>query len=126
MERSMLVIMIDLVPGGYESYRHTIGSMRIANRSNLADTSDYSVEVMEAANHLTGAKSRNATRPGSSHKEGIRFRGGFTAMESVSRLTGHSPGIAECEVADHSRRQRVWALIQRACEEIMKADWVEL
>ncbi|MGM5022188.1 hypothetical protein [Tardiphaga sp. 367_B4_N1_1] len=56
----MLIITIDLVPGGYQSYRHTIGSMRIANLSNLADTSDYSIEVMEAANPLTGAKSRKA------------------------------------------------------------------
>jgi hypothetical protein len=29
-------------------------------------------------------------------------------------------------VLGHDRRQRVWALIQRACEAIMKADWVEL
>jgi hypothetical protein len=63
----MLVITIDLVPGGHESYRHTIGSVRIANLSKLADTSDYSVEVMEAANHLTGAPQRGlyctCTRP---------------------------------------------------------------
>jgi hypothetical protein len=56
----LLVVTIDLVPGGYESYRRTISSMRIANLSNLADTSDYSVEVMEGANPLTGAKPRNA------------------------------------------------------------------
>jgi hypothetical protein len=88
----LLIITIDLVPGGYESYRHTIGSMRIANISNLADTSDYSVEVMEAANHLTGAKPRNAA----------------------------------CTLRAHDRRQSVFALLAKACEEIMKADFVEL
>ena len=88
----MLVITIDLVPGGYESYRCTIGSMRIANLSNLADTSDYSVEVMEGANPLTGAKSRSAA----------------------------------CMVLAHQRRQNVWALLAKACAEIMKADFVEL
>jgi hypothetical protein len=56
----LLVITIDLVSGGYEFYRRTIGSMRIANLSDLADTSDYSVAVMEGANPLTGTKARNA------------------------------------------------------------------
>jgi hypothetical protein len=92
MENSMLVITLDLVPGGYESYRHTIGSMRIANLSNLADISDYSVEVMEAANQLTGDPSWNA----------------------------------KCIVLAHDRRQSVWALMARACEEILKAHFVEL
>jgi hypothetical protein len=68
MERSMLIITIDLVPGGYEFYCETIGSMRIANLSNLGDTCDYSVEVTEAANDLT------ATRLG-------------TASASSSRMT---------------------------------------
>jgi hypothetical protein len=92
MEGSMLVITIDLVPGGYESYRHTIGSMRIANISNLADVSDYAVVVMEGANLLTGSSRRSAA----------------------------------CAVLAHDRRQSVWALLQKACEEIMKADFVEL
>jgi hypothetical protein len=56
----MLVITIDLVPGGCESYRRTIGTMRIANVSNLADVSDYAVEATEGANPITGAMSRNA------------------------------------------------------------------
>jgi hypothetical protein len=88
----MLVITIDIVPGGYESFRHNIGSMRIANLSNLMDTSDYSVEVMEAANHLTGDPSWNG----------------------------------KCVVLAHDRRQSVWALIARACEEILKAHFVDL
>jgi hypothetical protein len=88
----MLVITIDLVPGGYESYHHIIGSMRIANLSNLGNTSDYSVEVMEAANHLTGDPSWNG----------------------------------KCVVLAHDRRQSVWALMARACEETLKAHFVDL
>lgn len=88
----MLIITIDLVPGGYESLRRTIGSMRIANISNLADVSDYDVAATEGANPLTGAKSRNAS----------------------------------CTVKRHDRRQCVWALLAKASEEIIKADFVEL
>lgn len=76
----MLVVNIELLPGGADSLRRSIATMRISNVTDLADLSTFRV----------------------------------TAMESASRLTGHPAGIAECEVADHSRRQRVWALIQRA------------
>lgn len=57
----MLVVTVDLVPGGYEPHRRTIGSMRIANVSNLSDVSDYDVEGMDGANSLTGKPPRNAT-----------------------------------------------------------------
>jgi hypothetical protein len=57
----MLAITIDLVPGGYESYRTTIGSMRIANVSHLADVSDYAVAVVEDANPLTGLPARSGS-----------------------------------------------------------------
>jgi hypothetical protein len=57
----MLVVTVDIVPGGYESHRHTIGSMRIANVSDLSDVSDYVVEATESANPLTGEPTRNAT-----------------------------------------------------------------
>lgn len=50
----MLVITVDLVPGGYEPHRRTIGSMRIANVSSLSDVSDYAIEAMEGANPLIG------------------------------------------------------------------------
>ena len=56
----MLIITVELVPGGYEAGRRTIGSMRIANTSNLADVSDYAVEVAEGANPITGTRSRSA------------------------------------------------------------------
>jgi hypothetical protein len=88
----MLVVTVDLVPGGYEPYRRNIGSMRIINVSNLAEVSDYDVGAMEGAN----------------------------------ALTGHPPRSAACTVLAHDRRQSVWALLAKACEEIVKADFIEL
>jgi hypothetical protein len=55
----MLVVTVDLVPGGYEFHRRTIGCMRIANVSNLADVSDYDVDATETANPLSGTALRN-------------------------------------------------------------------
>ena len=57
----MLVVTVDLVPGGYERRRRTIGFMQIANVSDLADVSDYAVDATESANPLTGKPPRNAT-----------------------------------------------------------------
>ncbi|MCL8483400.1 MULTISPECIES: hypothetical protein [Bradyrhizobium] len=88
----MLVVTVDLAPGGDESRRRTIATMYVSNGSNLADVSDYLV----------------------------------TAMEAASPLTGNPAGIVEVKVLSHERKQRVWALLQRASEELMKADWVEL
>jgi hypothetical protein len=88
----MLVVTVDIVMGGIGPLRWTIGSMRISNRSNLADVSDYHVESMEAANPLTGAPCRSA----------------------------------EAVVRAHRRKQSAWALLQRACEEIIKAEFTEL
>jgi hypothetical protein len=87
----MLIVTVDLVPGGYESHRRSIGSMRISNLSELADRLDYRIEAMESANPLTGTEPRKA----------------------------------ECMVLAHDRRQSVWALLARASEEIVKADFVE-
>lgn len=88
----MLVITLDLAPGGYESHRRTIGRMRIANISNLADVSDYSVDVMESVNPLTGSPAR----------------------------------IASCRVTGHDRRQAVWALLSKAADEAVRAEFDEL
>lgn len=55
----MLVVTVDLVPGGYEPYRRTIGTMRIANVSDLANVSDYAVDATENANPLSGTALRN-------------------------------------------------------------------
>jgi len=88
----MLVVKIELWPGGQGAFRRSIGTLHIANDSGLADVSDYRALAMELANPLTG-------RP---------------------------PGIARFQVLGHARRQRVWALMERACNEAMKADWVDL
>nr|WP_249807947.1 hypothetical protein [Bradyrhizobium sp. CW7] len=48
------------------------------------------------------------------------------AMQTANPLTGEPPGIAQFRVLAHARRQRVWALLQRACEEAMMADWTDL
>ena len=48
------------------------------------------------------------------------------AQQAANRLTGDPAGIAECMVQGHPRRQRVWALLQKVCEELMKADFLEL
>jgi len=47
-------------------------------------------------------------------------------MQTANPLTGEPAGVAEFEVLAHARRQRVWALLQRACEAAMTADWVQL
>ena len=56
----MIVVTVEIVPGGFTPARRAIGSLRISNLSNLADISDYRVEVLEAANPLTGTPPRNA------------------------------------------------------------------
>lgn len=88
----MLIVTIDIAPGGSQPLRHTIATLHIANRSELADVSDYRI----------------------------------IGMQSANPLTGEPPGITEFSILAHPRRQRVWALLQRACEEAMMADWVEL
>lgn len=88
----MLVVKVELWPGGRSAFRRSIGTLHIANDSDLAEVSDYRALAMELANPLTG-------RP---------------------------PGIARFQVLGHARRQRVWALMERACDEAMKADWVDL
>ena len=57
----MLLITIDLLPGGHASRRRTIASMQIGNTTNLADISDYRINAMEGANPLTGTPPRSAT-----------------------------------------------------------------
>ncbi|MDA9420965.1 hypothetical protein [Bradyrhizobium sp. CCBAU 53380] len=48
------------------------------------------------------------------------------AMETANPLTGTPPGIARFSVLAHARRQRVWALLQRACGEATMAEWTDL
>jgi len=48
------------------------------------------------------------------------------AMEGANPLTGDPPRNAQCMVFGHDRKQSVWKLLERACEEILKADFGEL
>lgn len=47
----MLIITIELLPGGSESLRRPIASMCIANQTGLAEVSDYRVTGLESAFH---------------------------------------------------------------------------
>jgi hypothetical protein len=51
----LLVVTVDLLPGGNPERRRTIASLRIANASDLADISDYRVVAVQAANPLAGS-----------------------------------------------------------------------
>jgi hypothetical protein len=48
------------------------------------------------------------------------------AMEGCNPLTGDPPRNAGCMVLARERRQGVWPLLERACRELMTADWVDL
>ncbi|UGX91107.1 hypothetical protein G6321_00035605 [Bradyrhizobium barranii subsp. barranii] len=54
----MLVITIDLVPGGFAPMRRTIATMNISNISDLAEISDYLIEANETSNPLAGTPPR--------------------------------------------------------------------
>jgi hypothetical protein len=54
----MIVVTVTILPGGFAPLRRDIGTLRIANVSNLARISDYSIDVIEAANPLTAAPAR--------------------------------------------------------------------
>jgi hypothetical protein len=58
MEVRMICVTVEIVPGGWEQARSVIGSLRISNESDLAPISNYRVDVIEAANHLTGSPAR--------------------------------------------------------------------
>jgi hypothetical protein len=54
----MLKVTVELHPGGFSELRRTLATMIIANRSDLADMSDYRVIATEGANPLAGAPAR--------------------------------------------------------------------
>jgi hypothetical protein len=55
----MLVITVDLVPGGFAPMRRTIAAMNISNISDLAELSDYLIEASETSNPLADTPSRD-------------------------------------------------------------------
>lgn len=44
----MMIVKIEVWPGGVEAGSHEIGRMVIANLSNLAEISDYNVHIEQA------------------------------------------------------------------------------
>jgi hypothetical protein len=54
----MIRMFVEVHPGGRSELRRTLAIMTVANRSDLADTSDYQVVAIEGANSLTGAPAR--------------------------------------------------------------------
>ena len=54
----MLIVTVTLIPAGFQPLRRDIGTLRIANVSDLAPVSDYEIHVIEAANPLTGARAK--------------------------------------------------------------------
>jgi hypothetical protein len=57
----MIHVTVDLVPGGFQPARRTVATLRIANISELADISDYSVDFLQAANPLAGTNPCNGS-----------------------------------------------------------------
>jgi hypothetical protein len=57
----MILITVDLVPGGFEPRRRAIASMRIANITDCTDISDYAVDLLEGANPLANTPPRNGS-----------------------------------------------------------------
>jgi hypothetical protein len=53
-ELTMLVIRVELWPGGDERFKTVLARAGIGNISNLADVSDYEIVASEGANPLTG------------------------------------------------------------------------
>jgi hypothetical protein len=45
------------------------------------------------------------------------------ALEAANGLTGDPARNAECMVLAHDRRQSVWVLLEKACHEIVKANY---
>jgi hypothetical protein len=56
----MLVITIEVWPGGSARMRRRTAEMRISNLSNLAAVSDYLVQATEEFNPLTGEAPRSS------------------------------------------------------------------
>ncbi|MGY4432726.1 hypothetical protein ACVWWO_005203 [Bradyrhizobium sp. F1.13.1] len=47
------------------------------------------------------------------------------ATESANPLTQKPSRTTECIVREHQRRQSVWALLKRACEEVITSESFE-
>jgi len=48
------------------------------------------------------------------------------AIEAANPLIGTPPRMASCTVCNHERRKPVWALIEKAAREILRAEYDEM
>lgn len=55
----MLVVKVEIWPGGNEAAAREIGRMEMANISDLAAVSDYSVQIVQAATPRLGVPAFN-------------------------------------------------------------------
>jgi D-arabinose 5-phosphate isomerase GutQ len=55
----LLLITVEMLPGGSRAFRRTIATMTIANVSDLAERSDYRVELVEGANPVSMSPQRS-------------------------------------------------------------------
>jgi D-arabinose 5-phosphate isomerase GutQ len=55
----MILVTVEMLPSGSKAFRHTIAIMTIANMSDLAETSDYRVELVEGANPISMSAERS-------------------------------------------------------------------
>lgn len=89
----MLVVTIDLVPGGYAPMRRTIASMWIANISDLAEVSDYRVEASETSNPLAGTPPRTTQSIIRGHK---RTQSVWALLTKAADATAKADSV-ECQ-----------------------------
>jgi hypothetical protein len=54
----MIVVSVDLWPGGFAPLGRQLGMLRISNVSDLARVSNYSIHIAEAANPLSKTPAR--------------------------------------------------------------------
>lgn len=57
----MLVVNVELMPGGSPHGRRTLARMEIGNVTDLSDVSSYEIRMLEGANPLTGQPARTCS-----------------------------------------------------------------
>ena len=59
----MILVRIELLPGGAPTHRLTLATIEISNVSDLAPVSDYRIETFEERNPLLRRGERGPRRP---------------------------------------------------------------
>ena len=90
----MLVITVEIYPGGDECRKREIARMVASNVSNLADVSTYDVATMEKASPVTGlpnTRQRFAIK-GHRRRQSVFALIAAAAKEVADRTVGQTPG----------------------------------